>query len=178
MAEKTAPTSGDVDLFGEPWTPPKDPRGRKEHGRSVQVSEKVAVLRATGASQEEIAELVGLSVKTLAKYYSRELNEGPALAKALVDQVMFRKALGGNVSAAKYVQGRFKDGDASLAQQRVKARSTKPDEDEDEGSGGAGPAPVAKLGKKAERHALAAQVAAAGGRAAPPPPPKLVVRNS
>jgi hypothetical protein len=166
MAEKTAPEGGDVDLFGEPWTPPKDPRGRKGHQRTVQLSEKISLLRATGASKEEIAELVCLSVKTIEKYYSRELNEGPALAKALVDQIMFRKALGGNVSAAKYVQGRFKDGDASLAQQRVKARAEAATD-----VGSQRPAPVERIGKKAERQAAAEELANTGGKFAPPAAP-------
>lgn len=176
MSEKTAPEGGDVDLFGDPWTPPKDPRGRKRHKRSAQLAETIANLRGTGATKEDIGQFVGLSVKTLEKYYSRELDEGPALAQAALDRVMYQKALAGNVSAARYMRERYRDGGASIAVQRVKSRAAgRTVEDE----GGEAPAqPVAKLGKKAERQAVALQVAAAGGRAAPPPPPKLVVRNS
>lgn len=174
MAEKSAPPASEVDLFGDPWTPPKDPRGRKRHKRIPQLAEKIAVLRAQGASQEEIADAVGLSVPTLTKYYLRELDEGPALAKAVLVQALWAKAVeGGNVSAMKAMLAQFDKGDAVRADGRVRARGN-------HGGGGSAP-PVAaepKLGKKAERQAAAERVVVAGGLYAVPAAPKLVVRNS
>jgi hypothetical protein len=170
MAEKTPAGEGGVDLFGDPWTPPKDPRGRKRHNRLPQLAEKVAVLRATGATEEEIAPSIGVSVPTLRKYYLRELTEGPALALAQLDAVMYAKAKAGNVSAAKYVRDRFKDGDASLAGARAKARAFRPEAP-------AGAARAAKPGKKEERQAEAERVLDGSSRLAPANAPKLVVSN-
>lgn len=175
MTAKSTPPAQEVDLFGDPWTPPKDPRGRKRHKRSPQLAEKIAVLRAQGATQEEIADAVGHSVPTLTKYYLRELDEGPALAKAVVIQALWRKAVeGGNVSAMKAMLAQFDKGDALLADGRVRARGGN-------GGGGSSAPPAAaepRLGKKAERQAAAERVVETGGRYATPAAPKLVVRNS
>ncbi|MDB5458139.1 MAG: hypothetical protein JWP92_3724 [Caulobacter sp.] len=170
MTEESAAGGAETDLFGDPWTAPRDPRGRKRHKRLPQIAEKVAVLRATGATEEEIALRVGLCDKTLRKYYFRELTEGPALARAMVDEVMYRKAMGGNVSAARYIKERFEKGDASLADVRARARALRPASP----NATTRPAPV---GKKAERQEAAERVAEAGGRYAVPPAPKLVVDN-
>lgn len=102
---------------------------------------------------------------TLRKYYLRELTEGPALAQALVDRTMYRKAMTGNVSAAKYVRDRFKDGDASLAAQRMKAKA--------EAATTSDAPPAEKLGKKAERLAVAEGLASEGKFAPPPAPGSL-----
>lgn len=172
MAEKTPGEGEDVDLFGDPWTPPKDPRGRKRHKRTSQLAEKVGVLRATGATEEAIAAAVGLSVPTLRKYYLRELDAGPALALAQLDQVMYRKAMAGNVSAAKYVRDRFKDGDASLAGARARARAMRPEAPPGQEQ------PSAPQGKKAERQAEADRVVAGSSRfATSRPPVRLAVDN-
>ncbi len=173
MAEKSSPPTAGVDLFGDPWTPPKDPRGRKRHKRSSQLAEKIAVLRAQGATQEEIADAVGHSVPTLTKYYLRELEEGPALAKAVLVQALWSKAVdGGNVSAMKAMLAQFDKGDAVRADGRVRARGGN--------SGGGSTPPVTaepRLGKKAERQAAAERVVETGGRYATPAAPKLIVSN-
>lgn len=175
MAEKSAPEGGDVDLFGDPWTHPRDPRGRKAHKRSPQLAEKIAVLRGSGSTEEEIEARVGLTVKTLRKYYSRELEKGPTLSRAMLDEVMYAKAMAGNVSAARYMDQRFKEGDASLAAQRMKARAEASTE-----VGQSRPVTVEKIGKKAERQAAAEELAGTGGKYAPPAAPgrpKLVASN-
>lgn len=145
---------GLVDLWGDPWTPEPDPRGRKRHKRSVQIAENIAVLRASPLTEEEIAARVGLDPKTLRKYYSRELKSGPALAKAVLMEAMWAKAKAGNVSAARFIREEFARGEVAEAEARVKDRE----------------APVAapRLGIKAERQAAAEQV---GGVFATPAAP-------
>lgn len=171
MAEKTATGGPATDLLGDPWTPPRDPRGRKRHKRLPQIAEKIGLLRATGATEEAIAASVGLSVPTMKKYYFRELAEGPALALAVLDAKMWQKAMDGNVSAAKYIRERFKDGDASLAGARARSRAMNPAAPDGQEQ------PAAKLGKKAERQAQAEKVAGHGRFATSKPPVRLAVSN-
>lgn len=173
MTEKSTPAGPEIDLFGDIWTPPKDPRGRKAHVRQPQIAEKIAFLVAQGATQEEIEGAVGLSVKTLTRYYSRELDAGPSLAKAALGQMLLEKAKGGNVSAIKAMIAQLEKGDAARADSRVRGRSS--------GSAGGSTPPAAstgpKLGKKAQRQADAQAVVGAGGLFATPSAPKLVVDN-
>ena len=149
---------GLVDLWGDPWTPEPDPRGRKRHKREPQLAEQVALLRAGTLTEDEIAARVGLDPKTLRKYYSRELKSGPALALAVLTEAMWKKAKAGNVSAARYIRAEFASGEAARADSRVRDREPK----------------EAPLGKKEERQAAAQAV---GGRFGTPPPPKLIVDN-
>jgi DNA-binding CsgD family transcriptional regulator len=100
-----AEDSGELrDLFGDPWTPPRDPRGRKRHRRLAQVAEKVAVLRATGLTVEQIARRMGLSEPTLRKYYLRELDQGNDLARAVLDEAIWKKAMAGSVGAQRLMR--------------------------------------------------------------------------
>lgn len=148
---------GLVDLWGEPWTPEPDPRGRKRHKRSVELAEKIAVLRATPLTEDEIAARVGLDPKTLRKYYSRELREGPALAKAVLTEAIWAKAKAGNVAAARFIMDQFNSGEEARADQRARERPREPTP------------PV--RGKKEEAQVAAESV---GGRFATPPPPGLI----
>jgi len=154
MAEES---EGPKDLFGDPWVAPRDPRGRKRHKRIPQIAEKVAVLRAGGATEEQIATRVGLSAPTLRKYYFRELNDGPALARALLLEKQFAEAMAGKTSAARYVREEFAKGEEREADRSVRNRT--PQEPRE-----------APLGKKEERQAAAMLVE---GRYATPPAPKL-----
>lgn len=153
---------GLVDLWGNPWTPEPDPRGRKRHRRDPQLAEKVAVLRATPMTEDEIAARVVLDPKTLRKYYSRELHAGPALAKAVLTEAIWEKAKGGNVSAARFIMEQFSQGETAKADQRVRERARET------------PPTPAALGKKEERKVAAEAV---GGRFATPPAPTLIVNN-
>lgn len=176
MTEKSPAEAGDTDLFGDPWTPPKDPRGRKAHVRKPQIAEKIAVLRATGATEEEIEARIGLSVKTIRKYYSRELDGGPQLIEALVNERMFAEAMKGKVGAARFVKEQLEKGRATVAGQRLRERAASG------GDGGSAPAPAAPVaagpvGKKEQRQAAANRVIESGGMFAPGAAPKLVVSN-
>jgi len=155
-----------VDLLGDPWTDPPDPRGRKAHIRNAQVAETIAVLRAGGSTQQEIAARLHTDVKTLRKYYSRELNKAPELARQALLEAMWKKALSGNAAAANFVKAELERGEARKAAAELDARA-----------GGERPVRAPKLGKKEEREDAARAVAEGGGKFAPPPAPRLVVSN-
>jgi hypothetical protein len=102
------------DLLGDPWTPPRDPRGRRPLGRKSQVAENIAVLRAAGNTVEEIALVTGISEPTLRKYYFRELDKGLELARAVLIKELWRRALDGSVPAIREVFRRFETGAAAV----------------------------------------------------------------
>lgn len=156
MADENA---GLTDLWGDPWTPEPDPRGRKRHKRCVQIAENVAVLRASGLTVEQIAARLVLSEPTLRKYYFRELDSGAALAEAVLTEAMWRKARDGNVSAARFIRETFGKGEAVRADARIRER----------------PAKEPVIGKKEQRQRAAEQV---GGKFAAPAPPRLAVDNT
>jgi hypothetical protein len=108
------------DLFGDPWTPPRDPRGRKRHRPLPQVREIVASLNAAGASDEEIALQIGLSVPTLKKYYFRELQHGVSLARNQMLRKLYEKGIAGNVSAMKAYLAETAKGAASEFERQQK----------------------------------------------------------
>lgn len=101
-----------TDLFGDPWGEARGRGGRKRHRRLPQVAEKVGVLRATGATVEAIAGRLGLSEPTLRKYYFRELRSGAEIARQVLIEAMWNKALGGNVSAANFIRQELARGEA------------------------------------------------------------------
>lgn len=106
--------SGPKDLFGDPWTPPRDPRGRKSHRRMPQVAEKVAVLRAMGKTVEQIALRIGLSEPTLRKYYFRELEHGHALVESVLDEAIWGRAMAGVVGAQRLAKEMLAKGGAAV----------------------------------------------------------------
>lgn len=102
----------------------------------------VAVLTATGSTESEIALRVGLSAPTLKKYYFRELQQAAGLARQVLIETMWAKALGGNVAAARFIREEFPKGDAEAYLQRTTRRDP----------------PAPRLGKK-EQAQEAAQTA-------------------
>jgi hypothetical protein len=103
-----------VDLLGFPMSEPKDPRGRKRHKRLPQVAETVALLRGAGHTEDEIAAIVGLSDKTVRKYYSRELQKGPKIIRGVLTVSLFAQAKKGKAAAARLVREILADGDAAV----------------------------------------------------------------
>jgi hypothetical protein len=147
MAEKSGPV---LDLLGDPWSPPRDPRGRKRHRVTPQGRENVAQLKGAGASDDDIALQLGLSLPTLRKYYFRELSHGRSLARNEIVQALYAKAKAGNVTAMKaYLAETSKTEAAEVAYRAPSASAAKP-------------------GKKEERQAAAEEV---GGIFAPGAPP-------
>jgi hypothetical protein len=148
-----------TDLFGNPWEPPRDPRGRRRHKPSPQGRENVALLKAGGASDEDIALQCGLSVPTLRKYYFRELESGVSLAKNELLKVLYEKAKGGNVSAIKAYLAEAGKAKAFEAMRKQRA----PQES------AAAPKAEERVGKKEQRQQAAAQVGGLYAPGAAPP---------
>lgn len=73
--------------------------GRPPHEPTGDDREKVRVLKAGGMKDSAIAVAIGVSVPTLTKYYSLELEEGGAKVQAEVLMARYRAAMGGNVTA-------------------------------------------------------------------------------
>lgn len=119
-------SDGPKDLLGDPWTPPRDPRGRKRHRRLPQVAEKVAVLRALGHRVEDIARRLGLSEPTLRKYYFRELENASALAEAVLDEKIWTRAMEGSVPAQRLLKDMLAKGKAAVPLKPVKAPEKAP----------------------------------------------------
>jgi hypothetical protein len=108
---------------------------------------------------EAIATQVGLSEPTLRKYYLRELERGPDLARGRVLEQMYSKAMAGNVTAQRAFLQLTETGLATVAAGKIDQR------------GAPEPRPE-RLGKKEERQQAAERI---DGKFAPPPAPKLVV---
>lgn len=111
MADENEPQ---VDLLGDPWRELPDPRGRPKHRFSPQIAETVAVLRATGTTEADIALRIGISEPTLRKYYFRQLEQGPTVVRALLDEALLREAMKGKVSAINAARARLDEGQAAV----------------------------------------------------------------
>lgn len=72
--------------------PAKNKGGRPAHERDEKIAAQVKVLVAVGVVQEDIALMVGIGEKTLAKYYGTELKLGRLQANAKVSSRLFRDA--------------------------------------------------------------------------------------
>lgn len=107
-------SEGLKDLLGDPWVPPRDPRGRKRHRRLPQIAEKVGVLRGLGHTVEQIALRLGLSVPTLRKYYFRELDQGADLAEAVLNEKLWERAMAGSVPAMRLLREAMTRGRAAV----------------------------------------------------------------
>lgn len=130
--------------------------GRPEFAPSDEEREKVRVLKASGMSNEAIAEAIGISEPTLRKHFSSEMEIATAKVRADVLWARYQSAMKGNVSA----QNRMLEQVAASAAHQKKAPEK--------------PEKQPKLGKKEEQKNAAKAV---GGKFAPPAPPKLVVDN-
>ena len=90
------------DLFGEPASPYRDPRGRKKLKLTNELCERVAVLRAAGMDRQEIADAIGCCKKTLETYFLPSLNEGRAAKRAEAIARLYQLGvIDGNVTALK-----------------------------------------------------------------------------
>lgn len=96
MSDDFSKPKGDVDLFGAPVGQIRERWGRPSFQKTKENQELVALLRADGWSQERIAGYIGCDIKTLAKYFSRELSHGADLIRAMALQVTLKKMREGN----------------------------------------------------------------------------------
>ena len=93
-----------LDLLGDPVRPLRDPRGRPAYAKNKENQLLVIQYRGMGCTEAEIATLMGCDPKTLRKHFSRELDHGALFLDSLMVQVLVKKALEGNVGAAKAVR--------------------------------------------------------------------------
>jgi hypothetical protein len=89
------------DMFDGTSSPYRDPRGRKKTSINNELRGKVARLRASGMTQQEIADAIGCSVPTLVQFFSWELNEGKAAKRAEMIDALWNAGIAGNVTAMK-----------------------------------------------------------------------------
>tara|TARA_R100001377_G_scaffold40409_1_gene22576 strand:- start:4300 stop:4656 length:357 start_codon:yes stop_codon:yes gene_type:complete len=75
------------------------------HKRTDEEAEAVSMMAAVGISQENIAKVIGVDIKTLTKYYREEIDTAWIKANAKVGGAMYNKAIGGDVQAQKYWMG-------------------------------------------------------------------------
>jgi hypothetical protein len=68
----------------------------KPHEPTIATRAEVGALVSFGNTQEQIAEHLGISVDTLAKYYREELDNSVVRANAKVAAKLFRKATEGD----------------------------------------------------------------------------------
>lgn len=81
------------DLLGDPILPPRERRGRPEHQATEKNRLYVAGLAAFNRTQEEIAAGLGVSVRTLRKYYLPELKHGAEQFRAAALMKLMELAL-------------------------------------------------------------------------------------
>jgi len=75
-------------------------RGRPAHEPNEVTRQTVLMHMALGTTITDIAKLLGITTRTLKKYYREELNFGKAKANASVAGKLFNKALNGDTTAA------------------------------------------------------------------------------
>jgi hypothetical protein len=113
----------------------------------MQVAETIALLKATGTADIEVAVRVGLSLPTLKKYYFRELSQGAAMVRQAVIRAQLDAALKGKSSSATLVLRELDKGDLTDIAYRAPA-----------GLAASPPKAAPALGKKDQRQAAAEQI--------------------
>lgn len=98
------------DLLGDPILPEVDYRGRPAHEPTEEKRLEIAGLVAEGWDQARIAIGVGLSEKTLRKYYSPELKNGRRMIEAAIIRALLTKGLkDASVPALRILAERYVD---------------------------------------------------------------------
>ncbi len=151
----------EVDLFGDPVMPRHEGRGRPEHVRTLENSNKVLLAFARGLTVKEAATAIGVSVPTLRKHYSSEVaqREAAAIRFEMVQLNRLNEgAKAGSVSAEKELGRRLEKARIDLLADQASrnARAPKPQ----------------PQGKKAALQQAADELR--GQYEAPPPPPGLL----
>ena len=84
----------DLDLFGNPALPLRDPRGRPQFAKNKENQMLVISLAARGWSAEQIGPFMGAHPQTIRKHFSRELEHGALFLEGMAMQVLVKKAIG------------------------------------------------------------------------------------
>ena len=94
----------------------KKSSGRPPHSPTTKSREEVSLLTAFGVRQEDVADMLNITLPTLHKHYKEELNLGAVKANARVSKTLYRMALSGkNTEATKFwlrCRARWRDVDA------------------------------------------------------------------
>jgi hypothetical protein len=77
-------------------------RGRPAHEPNEVTRQTVLMHMALGTTITDIAKLLGITTRTLKKYYREEINFGTSKANAEVARSLFNKAIGGDTRAAEF----------------------------------------------------------------------------
>lgn len=115
-----------LDLFGQPmiFAKPRG-RGRPQHVPSPENHNKILLLAATGHSEQDCADAIGLSVPTMRKHYfsaikrfavARLVVRGETLAQLATE------AAAGNVAAMKELSKEVDRGELRALGERIKDR--------------------------------------------------------
>lgn len=72
----------------------------KSHKPDDRSRAEVEAYAAVGVPHHDLCKIIGISIKTLLKYYRSELDTGKAKANAQVAKSLFKQAMDGNTSAA------------------------------------------------------------------------------
>lgn len=151
------------DLFGNPIPRTRDKAGRPEHEWTVENSNKINLIFATGGEPRDAAAVLGITMPTLRKHYFSELEQWRVARlrlKAAQLQRLHEEGAKGNVAAIKELFKQMDKGALAQLSERVANRSGRP----------AQPKPPAIGKKEAAKHA-AGEVR---GKFAPPEPPRLL----
>jgi len=146
-----------VDLFGNPFVPRHEGRGRPPHVPTRETRNRVILCLVRELSLKDTASVIGISVPTLREHYSSELAMRATAALRMEMRQLERlnaAADGGNVAAEKELWVRLEK-----LRLRDKHRAAAP-----------APAKQPKLGKKAEAEQRAIEHR---GLYEPPSPPAL-----
>ena len=158
-----ADENGPKDLLGDPLKPLPDKRGRRKLRFPVQVYEKVELLAASKMDQRDIALVIGVSDKSLRKYFRQELDQGTVQMRAKALVRLDAASEKGNVSATKALLAEI-DKQEAAANYRRRDRPA------------SAPRPEA-AGKKAAARADADVVVGAGTKFAPRGAVRLATAN-
>lgn len=94
-----------------------DKRGRKSYVVTSIAKQQVIALKAAGATNEMIAEELGLNEKTLVRYFSTELTDSREKAVQKVAGTLYHQCMQGNIAAIIFYlkcQGRWKTEESKL----------------------------------------------------------------
>ena len=154
------------DLFGNPYDTSSRPVGRPEHVPTEELTINIMVLLASGMTNKEVAQTVGLSVPTLKKHYFHLIKQKDVILnrlRAKLRTAQIQQGLAGNASS---LANAIRTLDTVAAESAAKRLSGQAANKPSSGSG--------YVSKKEQRLESARSIA---GRFAVPSGPRLAASN-
>jgi len=99
---------GDEDLFGNPFVPLRDRRGRPAYKKTKENQDFVSVRAAAGWSHLRIAEALGCNDDTLRKHFSGELENGAMIVEGVMLDVLMLNVRRGHVPSVRALRDQIK----------------------------------------------------------------------